>query len=226
MFVCALGLVWEFRRPWFQGNLGIVDPGRVIRSAQPTSQLAQWVKDFQLKSILNLRGGSPADWWYEAEVRTARESGLSFYDLPLSATRRPGSARAAAIDRRPAAVSLSSVDPLQIGGRPHRAGFGTVPHARARRTPGAGREGLFHRVRPCPARRYGAPARAARRIRRLAQGQWASPHARAVSRLGQERLPIGRPSVRPTSLPDGPRGSAAPAGAHVRRHCSRSAEYE
>ena len=41
VFVCALGLVWEFRRPWFQGNLGIVDPGRVIRSAQPTSQLSR-----------------------------------------------------------------------------------------------------------------------------------------------------------------------------------------
>jgi protein tyrosine phosphatase (PTP) superfamily phosphohydrolase (DUF442 family) len=87
--ICALGLAWEFRRPWFQGNLGIVDAGRVIRSAQPTSQLPQWVRDFHLKSILNLRGGSPADWWYEAEVRTAQEYGLSFYDLPLSATRRP-----------------------------------------------------------------------------------------------------------------------------------------
>ena len=81
LFVCALGLVWEFRRPWFQGNLGIVDPGRVIRSAQPTSQLPHGCADFHLKSILNLRGGSPADWWYEAEVRTAQESGLSFYDL-------------------------------------------------------------------------------------------------------------------------------------------------
>jgi protein tyrosine phosphatase (PTP) superfamily phosphohydrolase (DUF442 family) len=89
LFICALGFVWEFRRPLFQGNLGIVDPGRVIRSAQPTTQLPQWVREFHLKSIVNLRGGSPADWWYEAEVRAVRESGLSFYDLPLSATRRP-----------------------------------------------------------------------------------------------------------------------------------------
>ena len=47
VFVCALGLVWEFRRPWFQGNLGVVDPGKVIRSAQPTSQLSRWVREFQ-----------------------------------------------------------------------------------------------------------------------------------------------------------------------------------
>jgi protein tyrosine phosphatase (PTP) superfamily phosphohydrolase (DUF442 family) len=89
VFICALAMAWEIRRPLFQGNLGIVDPGRVVRSAQPTSQLPQWVRGHRLKSILNLRGGGPADWWYEDEVRVARESGLSFYDLPLSATRRP-----------------------------------------------------------------------------------------------------------------------------------------
>jgi len=87
--VCALGLAWVFRRPWFQGNLGVVDQGKVIRSAQPTSQLPRWVRDFHLQAVLNLRGGSPADWWYDAEVRTAQDSGLAYYDLPLSATRRP-----------------------------------------------------------------------------------------------------------------------------------------
>jgi len=86
---CLVGLCWGFRRPWFQGNLGVVDPGRVIRSAQPTTELDHWVRDYQLKSILNLRAGSQADWWYEVEVRTAEANGLSFYDLPLSATRRP-----------------------------------------------------------------------------------------------------------------------------------------
>jgi Tyrosine phosphatase family len=89
VFVCALGSVWEFRRPWFQGNLGIVDPQRVIRSAQPTAQLPRLVRDFHLRSILNLRGGKPEDWWYEAEVRTVEENRMSFYDLQLSATRRP-----------------------------------------------------------------------------------------------------------------------------------------
>jgi protein tyrosine phosphatase (PTP) superfamily phosphohydrolase (DUF442 family) len=89
VLVCALGLAWEFRRPWFQSNLGIVDRGNVIRTAQPTSNLSRWVNEFHLKSILNLRGGSPADWWYDAEVRTAQENGLAYYDWPLNATRRP-----------------------------------------------------------------------------------------------------------------------------------------
>ncbi len=37
--VTAISVVWTFRRPWFHGNLGIVDAGLVIRSSQPTSQL-------------------------------------------------------------------------------------------------------------------------------------------------------------------------------------------
>jgi len=89
VLVGATSLCWVFRRPWFQGNLGVVDPGYVMRSAQPTGQLASWLRDFQISSILNLRGGSPADSWYDAEVRSARESAVSYYDLPLSATRRP-----------------------------------------------------------------------------------------------------------------------------------------
>jgi hypothetical protein len=85
----ASTLCWTFRRPWFHGNLGVVDAGRVIRSAQPTSQLPAWIREHQLRSILNLRGGGPADWWYDAEVRAARDGGVRFYDWPLSATRRP-----------------------------------------------------------------------------------------------------------------------------------------
>src|SRR5262249_25909523 len=53
------------------------------------TQLSRWIRDYHLRSILNLRGGNPADWWYEAEVKTAQSSGVSFYDLPLHATRRP-----------------------------------------------------------------------------------------------------------------------------------------
>jgi protein tyrosine phosphatase (PTP) superfamily phosphohydrolase (DUF442 family) len=86
---CAVCLCWVFRRPLFQGNRGVVDSGRVFRSAQPTTELDRLIRDYQLKSILNLRAGSQADWWYEAEVSTAEANGLAFYDLPLSASRRP-----------------------------------------------------------------------------------------------------------------------------------------
>jgi protein tyrosine phosphatase (PTP) superfamily phosphohydrolase (DUF442 family) len=89
LITLAISLCWTFRRPWFEGNLGIVEAGRVIRSAQPTSQLAAWIRDYRLRSILNLRGGSAADHWYDAEVKAAQAAGVSFYDFPISATRRP-----------------------------------------------------------------------------------------------------------------------------------------
>ncbi len=89
LVILASSACWTFRRPWFHGNLGVVEAGRVIRSAQPTTQLPAWIRDYGLRSILNLRGGSPADWWYNAEVKAAQAGGVSFYDFPLSATRRP-----------------------------------------------------------------------------------------------------------------------------------------
>jgi protein tyrosine phosphatase (PTP) superfamily phosphohydrolase (DUF442 family) len=89
VLVSAVTLVWAFRRPWFYANLGVVDAGRVIRSAQPTTQLARWIRDYHLQSILNLRGGELTDSWYRAEVETANAGALAYYDLPLSATRRP-----------------------------------------------------------------------------------------------------------------------------------------
>ena len=85
---CTVGLCWVFRRPLFQGNRGVVDAGRVFCSAQPTTELGRSIRDYQLKSILNLRAGSQADWWYEAEVSTARPT-VSRSTIYRSCTRRP-----------------------------------------------------------------------------------------------------------------------------------------
>ena len=89
LLLIAMASCWVFRRPWFLGNLAVVDAGRVIRSAQPTAQLPDLIRDYRLRSILNLRGGNPSDWWYDAEVKASHASGVLFYDLPMSATRRP-----------------------------------------------------------------------------------------------------------------------------------------
>jgi protein tyrosine phosphatase (PTP) superfamily phosphohydrolase (DUF442 family) len=79
-----------FHRPLFEGNVGIVDPGRVIRSAQPTGdRLASLTKEHGLATVLNLRGGSDSDPWYKAEVADAARLGLDFYDFPMNATSRP-----------------------------------------------------------------------------------------------------------------------------------------
>jgi protein tyrosine/serine phosphatase len=83
-----LGLA-VFYRPLFLGNFGEVDPGRVYRCAQPLADLNWLLDKTQPATILNLRGGSEADAWYVAEVKAAQDRQIDFYDLPLSATRRP-----------------------------------------------------------------------------------------------------------------------------------------
>jgi protein-tyrosine phosphatase len=85
----ATTLAYTFRRPWFQGNLGVVDAGRVYRSAQPVEGLRQTLITYRVASVINLRGGSEDDAWYAAEVRETGDQGVDFYDFPLSATRRP-----------------------------------------------------------------------------------------------------------------------------------------
>jgi len=82
----ALGI---FHRVLFFNNFGIVDPGLVYRSGQPTKSFTQTIETYRLKSVLNLRGGSEADPWYASEVRTACRNGVAFYDMPMPATRRP-----------------------------------------------------------------------------------------------------------------------------------------
>ena len=190
----------NFERPLFQGNLGVVDAGKVIRSAQPTSQLPRWVDDFHLKSILNLRGGDSGGLVVRSGSADGRARAAWRFMTCRSA--QPGARRGStlALDRHPRAVSVPLLDPLQIGSRPNRPGFGALPHAQARRTARAGRTSVFHRVWPHSAWRHRASARAVARIRRLAQGQRADPHAGTVSRLGQERLPVS-PIRRPIRLP-------------------------
>lgn len=93
----ALGVVlllaalccWTFRGPIGFANFGVVEPGRVYRCAQPGEDLEQTARERGIRSILNLRGGSEDDEFYRTEVQVADRLNLDFYDLPLSATRRP-----------------------------------------------------------------------------------------------------------------------------------------
>lgn len=76
-------------RPLFLGNFGVVDPGVVYRSAQPKRNVVELLGEHGIATVLNMRGGSIADPWYVEEVRATRVLGVDFYDLPMSATRRP-----------------------------------------------------------------------------------------------------------------------------------------
>ncbi len=81
------------RRQWFEGNFGIVEPNRVFRSAQPTTNLKALITEHNIASVLNLRGGSVRDSWYADELKMTEDLGVSFFDLSLSATKRPSRAQ-------------------------------------------------------------------------------------------------------------------------------------
>ena len=72
------------------GNFRTVSPGRVYRSGQLTEkQLVEYVGEYGIRSVLNLRGrNEQSDWWKE-EVAAAGRLGLKHYDLGLSARKEP-----------------------------------------------------------------------------------------------------------------------------------------
>jgi protein tyrosine phosphatase (PTP) superfamily phosphohydrolase (DUF442 family) len=89
VLAAAVTLAGTFRNSLFHGNFGVVDRGRVYRSAQPEDNLNRLVRERRIASILNLRGGSPDDSFYANEVAVAKSQGIDFYDFPMSATQRP-----------------------------------------------------------------------------------------------------------------------------------------
>lgn len=87
--VAVVAAAGVFHRPLFLGNFGVVDPGKVYRSAQPKGNLEELIEECRPASILNLRGGSRKEGWYTAELEAAERHGIDFYDYPMSAEARP-----------------------------------------------------------------------------------------------------------------------------------------
>jgi protein tyrosine/serine phosphatase len=68
-------------------NFHVVVDGEVYRAGQMNAgQLARVIQNYQIKSIVNLRGQSTADW-YQGEMETAEKFGVRHYDFALSASR-------------------------------------------------------------------------------------------------------------------------------------------
>lgn len=73
---------------WEQGNFHVVSTGRVYRSRQlDRNELARYVRDYGIKSVLNLRGKNPDAGWYQEEILAAQSLGLRHYDYGISAGR-------------------------------------------------------------------------------------------------------------------------------------------
>jgi protein tyrosine phosphatase (PTP) superfamily phosphohydrolase (DUF442 family) len=84
--VAAIVLAGAGYIAWDQAtcNFGEVQHGRIYRSGQmPSSSLDRTVRDYKIKTVLNLRG-SNKDSWYAAERAATTEAGATQVDIAMS----------------------------------------------------------------------------------------------------------------------------------------------
>jgi protein tyrosine/serine phosphatase len=73
-----------------QGNFHTITYGEAYRSAQlDTDEFEYYIKKYNIKSIVNLRGKNPELPWYEEEIRVSAKHGIKHFDISLSASREP-----------------------------------------------------------------------------------------------------------------------------------------
>jgi hypothetical protein len=80
--LAALAIVgWR----WGTGNFGVVEPGRIYRSAQlGPGGLARTLGAYRIRTVLNLRGSNPDRAWYRAERAATLAAGATQVDVPMS----------------------------------------------------------------------------------------------------------------------------------------------
>lgn len=72
------------------GNFHVVVKGAFYRSAQLSpDQLAETIKEYGIRTVINLRGANPGHKWYEQEIATCRRLHVVHVDLSMSADKEP-----------------------------------------------------------------------------------------------------------------------------------------
>jgi protein tyrosine/serine phosphatase len=70
----------------YQGNFHTVAEGAFYRSAQLSKdELQSAIRQYKIRSVLNLRGAHPGQAWYDEEVAVSQALGVAHYDYSLSA---------------------------------------------------------------------------------------------------------------------------------------------
>lgn len=79
----ALGLQAE-------GNIHVVEPGALYRSAQPNgSELENLLQDYGIRTVINLRGANTGEGWYDDEIAASNKPGVTHVDIAMSARSKP-----------------------------------------------------------------------------------------------------------------------------------------
>jgi len=69
-------------------NFHAVVPGQLYRSAQPTPELiADYQKEYGIKTVINLRGENVGSGWYDAELAETSKLGIRLVNFRMSAKR-------------------------------------------------------------------------------------------------------------------------------------------
>jgi protein tyrosine phosphatase (PTP) superfamily phosphohydrolase (DUF442 family) len=91
--VLLLGIGYEAVRVYGGTNRHEVIPGKVYRSSQPSGDdLREMVEKRGIKTVLNLRGVTPWDAWYQEESRANHDLNVSQEDVTMSAQALPAPA--------------------------------------------------------------------------------------------------------------------------------------
>jgi len=86
LVAAGIGGYWGILQ--YEGNLHAVSAGVLYRSAQLSKSETRWaVREYAIKSVLNLRGAHAGQHWYDEEIAAAGELGLAHFDYPISAKR-------------------------------------------------------------------------------------------------------------------------------------------
>jgi len=73
-----------------QGNVHTITDGEAYRSAQlDRDELEYYVRRYNIRSVLNLRGQNPYSDWYREELTVSAANRIKHYDIALSSTREP-----------------------------------------------------------------------------------------------------------------------------------------
>ena len=71
-------------------NFHPITDGEAYRSAQLSgADLENYIQQYNIRSVLNLRGSSEGLPWYQEEIKTSSRRNVVHYDIALSAEREP-----------------------------------------------------------------------------------------------------------------------------------------
>jgi protein tyrosine/serine phosphatase len=73
-----------------QGNFHTITRGEAYRSAQlDRDEYEYYIKRYNIKSIVNLRGEHPDEFWYGEEINVCAEQNVKHFDIALSSSKEP-----------------------------------------------------------------------------------------------------------------------------------------